>query len=400
MIRTADYLIIGGGVVGLTTALALKRRHSDASVVVIEKESACGRHASGRNSGVLHAGFYYTANSLKARFTRDGNRRMTAYCLERGLGINRCGKLVVAADKSELATLDLLKQRGEANGIELEEISETEAREREPRVRTFQKALYSPSTASVDPVEVMTALEEDARAAGVVIRKGVRCYGRGSDGSVKSDAGDLTPGYVINAAGLQADRIARTFDFCRDYRILPFKGLYLYEESPQPVRMHLYPVPDLRNPFLGVHYTVTVDGRTKLGPTAIPCFWREQYGGASGFEMREFLEMAWRQAGLLLFSSFAFKRLALEESRKYSRSTMARMAGRLATGSDPGQCRVWAKPGIRAQLVETAHRTLVSDFILEGDGRSLHVLNAVSPAFTCSLPFADHIVDEVERHTG
>ncbi|MBF0588426.1 MAG: L-2-hydroxyglutarate oxidase [Magnetococcales bacterium] len=397
MTTTPDYLIAGGGVVGVTTALTLKQRYPDASVILMEKESACGQHASGRNSGVLHAGFYYTADSLKARFTRIGNQRMTAYCKEKGLAINECGKLVVAKNQEELETLETLKQRGEANGIDIQEITVAEAREMEPRVRTHERALFSPTTSSVNPAQIMASLEKEAVALGVEVRTGVHCQGRVHGGRVRTDDGDMTPGYFINASGLQADQIARTFGFSEKYRILPFKGLYLYEDAPQPVRMHIYPVPDLRNPFLGVHYTVTVDHKTKLGPTAIPCFWREQYGGMDGFDFNEFLGMAWRQANLVLFSNFAFKRLAIEESRKYSRRVMASMAGVIATDSRPENCRVWAKPGIRAQLVETARNALVNDFVIEGDHKSLHVLNAVSPAFTCSFPFAEHIVDEIER---
>ena len=152
---TADFLIIGGGVIGLTIALELKRRHPEAAVTLIEKENDCGVHASGRNSGVLHAGFYYTAETLKARFTKAGNRAWTAYCEARGLRINRCGKLVVARNAGELPVMDELVRRARANGIELQELTAEEARLIEPRVRTYERALFSPTTSSVDPAEVV-----------------------------------------------------------------------------------------------------------------------------------------------------------------------------------------------------------------------------------------------------
>ncbi|MGH7504143.1 MAG: FAD-dependent oxidoreductase, partial [Longimicrobiales bacterium] len=151
---STDFLVIGGGIVGLALALEARRRHPAAGVTLIEKEAACGSHASGRNSGVLHAGFYYTPDSLKARFTRDGNRRLAAYCTERGLRLRRCGKLVVARDARDHEGLDELLRRGRANGVELHDISAAEAREIEPRARTLERALFSPATASVDPAEV------------------------------------------------------------------------------------------------------------------------------------------------------------------------------------------------------------------------------------------------------
>jgi L-2-hydroxyglutarate oxidase len=167
---TTDFLIIGGGVIGLNLALQIRRRHSASKIILIEKESHCGKHASGRNSGVLHAGFYYTADSLKARFTREGNSCMTEYCRTRGLRINRCGKLVVAKDPADLAGLEELLKRAQKNGVELHEITDKEARAIEPRIKTYGKALYSPTTASVDPGEVMISLVDDAQKAGINCR--------------------------------------------------------------------------------------------------------------------------------------------------------------------------------------------------------------------------------------
>ena len=392
-----DFLVIGGGVIGLSVARALRRRHPDARVGVLEKEAVQGFHASGRNSGVLHAGFYYTADSLKARFCRDGNRALREYILSRNLALNPCGKLVVARDATELPRLDELLRRGTANGVRLEMVDAAAARRIEPRVLTHERALWSPDTATADPVEVLASMRKDAEKEGIRFHARA-CYLRRTDDGVQTTAGDFRAGYVVNCAGLQADRVALDFGFSKEYRILPFKGLYLYSDEPEGAfRTNIYPVPDLRNPFLGVHFTVTVDGHAKIGPTAIPAFWREQYKGLERFDLGEFLEIAWRDLGLFVFAGFDFRRLALEELRKHSRTHLARLAAGLATGVSPADYRRWGKTGIRAQLMHLATRKLEMDFVLQGDSSSYHVLNAVSPAWTCSLPFAEHIVDGIDR---
>lgn len=397
---TTDFLVVGGGIVGLTIAGELKRRHPEASVTLLEKETRCGAHASGRNSGVLHAGFYYTADSLKARFTRDGNRAMTEYCLERALPINPCGKLVVARNEEEDALLDELMARGRRNGVQLVEVDPEEMRDIEPRAMTLRRALFSPTTATVSPLAVVQSLEHDALAAGVQIEKGIAYQGF-RHGRVLTSDGTWDAGYVINAAGLYADRVAHDFGFGARFRILPFKGIYLKSDEPAgAIRVHIYPVPDLRNPFLGVHFTVQVDGRAKIGPTAIPALWREQYEGTRNFRLRELLDIGYRTTSLFAKSDFDFTRLAFAEFRKYSKRYLAGQAGTLASGVRPGDFRHWARPGIRAQLVDMKSRRLEMDFVIEGDDRSLHVLNAVSPGFTCSIPFARHVCDRITELTS
>ena len=394
---TTDFLIVGGGVIGVNLALQAKKRYPDAVVTLIEKEADCGEHASGRNSGVLHAGFYYTADSLKARLTRDGNRQLTEYCAERNLGINHCGKLVVAKNADELPVLDELLVRARHNGVELQDISAAEAAEIEPRVRTYQRALFSPATASVDPREVMGAFVADARRSGVRILNGTRYLGVRT-GGVSTTQGDIDTGYVINAAGLYADRVARDFGFAENYRILPFKGLYLYaNDTSAPLRTNIYPVPDLRNPFLGVHHTVTLDGHTKIGPTAIPCFWREHYRGFQNFNFREFAEVVRREAGLFMRNDFGFRKLAWEEMQKIYRPRIVALAAELISGIQLGHYTRWGAPGIRAQLLDTRTQKLEMDFRMEGDNRSFHILNAVSPAFTCAMSFSEYVFQQIDK---
>ncbi|SPE50609.1 conserved hypothetical protein [Verrucomicrobia bacterium] len=394
--NTTDFLVIGGGIVGLSIARDLKRRYPDCRVALLEKEAECGLHASGRNSGVIHAGFYYTADSLKARFTREGNRTLKDYCRSRKIPINESGKLVVARDESELPQLDELLRRGRANGVELQSISASEAKAIEPRVRTFQRAIFSPTTATADPALVVQAIRRDALEEGIAIHQKTAYLGKIND-QIKTSAGDFTARFVVNAAGLYADRVARDFGFSAEYRILPFKGIYLYSGEPVgALRTNVYPVPDLRNPFLGVHFTVSVDGRIKIGPTAIPAFWREQYEGWANFQASEFAEIVFRELGLLFLSGFGFPRLAAQESLKYFRRRLVSLAATLLEGVRLDQYRHWGKPGIRAQLLNIRSRKLEMDFVIQGDAKSLHVLNAVSPAWTCAAPFAKYVCDRVE----
>jgi L-2-hydroxyglutarate oxidase LhgO len=393
---TCDFLVIGGGVIGLSIARELRRRRPTARIMLIEKESSCGAHASGRNSGVLHAGFYYSPDSLKAKFTRLGNQQLTNYCEEKQIPINKCGKLVVAKDAGDLSSLDELIRRGRANGIELQEVTDSEAKKIEPRVKTFQRALFSPRTSTVNPMHVMEAIERDAFREGIQIHFGEAYLAR-DNRLVRTNKDLIEAEYVVNAAGLYADKIAMDYGFSEQYRILPFKGLYLYsDEPPGSIRTNIYPVPDLRNPFLGVHFTITADGRAKIGPTAIPAFWRENYEGFNNFKFAELIEVTGRGLGLLTGAQFDYRRLAVEEIAKYSRRKMVSLASVLVEGVKEEHYREWGRAGIRAQLLDITKKKLEMDFVLEGDGRSMHVLNAVSPAFTCSFPFAHHVCDRID----
>jgi len=398
--NNTDFLIIGGGVIGLSIARVLKKRFSDSRVTLIEKEKGLGFHGSGRNSGVLHAGFYYSSDSLKAKFTRTGNQRLTEYCESRGLKINKCGKLVVAKNEEELQRFNELLERGKKNGVPLQCLTKAEAREIEPRVKTFEKALYSPSTATIDPLEVIMAMQKDAEDEGVDIHLGTG-YLQAQGNRVSTSSGSYEARMVINAGGLYADKIAMDFGFSKKYRVLPFKGLYLNsDEPPGSLRTNIYPVPNLRNPFLGTHFTVTVAGKTKIGPTALPALWREQYQGMKNLCWSEVLEILARQCGLFISSNFNFKALACEEIRKRSRPHLVALASSLAEGVELNNYRTWGKPGIRAQLINIEERKLEMDFVIEGDQDSIHVLNAVSPAFTCALPFAEYVCDQVARHVS
>jgi (S)-2-hydroxyglutarate dehydrogenase len=264
-------------------------------------------------------------------------------------------------------------------------------------VKTWGRALFSPTTASVDPARVLDALGRDLHSAGIAVATGTAYLGH--DGTtVRTSAGRIAAGYVVNAAGLYADRIARDYGFAQRYRILPFKGLNLHAGPNGPrFHAHIYPVPDLRHPFLGVHVTVTADGRTTLGPTATPAFWREHYRGVARFRLTECLEILAREVGLFVRNEGNFRRLALRELGKYRKRTLVSHAAALAEGIRFEDFRRWGRPGIRAQLLDVATGKLEMDFRYEGDDRSFHVLNAVSPAFTCAFPFCAYLADQIER---
>ena len=393
----SDFLVIGGGIIGLSIARELKKRYPESRIIVLEKEDKCGLHASGRNSGVLHAGFYYTTDSFKARFTRIGNQQLTEFCNSNKIPLNNCGKLVVAEKPEDIPKLDELLLRGKNNNVNIHSITEKEAKEIEPRVKTLDRALFSPTTSSVDPSKVMQALSQEVLDLGIQIHHGTR-FIKKNDQAVQTTKGNYESKYIINVGGLYADKIAKQFGFSNDYCILPFKGLYLYsKEPPGNLKTHIYPVPDLKNPFLGVHFTVMANGMSKIGPTAIPAFWREQYKGLSNFNFDELLEIIFRQAGLFWSSDFDFKTLAFEEFQKYSQEKVVSLASSLVEGIEPKSFQKWGEPGIRAQLLNIRKRKLEMDFVTEGDDKSLHILNAISPAFTCALPFADFACDKIAK---
>jgi len=389
-----DYLIIGAGIIGLTLARELNSRYPYAEIVIIEKEPDVAYHSSGRNSGVLHAGFYYTSDSLKAKFTREGNALMRQYCYDNHLRINECKKVVVAMDEKELESLFELERRGKANGVDVKLITEAELAEIEPNAVTYKYALWSPNTATVDPVEVCQCIRNE------LLQKGVKIffdepYKKRIDGNtIKTAKRTIRAQKIINTAGLYADKIAKDFGYSKNYTIIPFKGIYLkYKGKDKPIRTNIYPVPNLKNPFLGVHYTITVDEVTKIGPTSIPAFWRENYKGWSNFRLGELCHILWWEARLFLLNSFGFRSLAFDEIKKYNRKYFTGLATKMVKTIDRKGFKEWSKPGIRAQLLDVRTKMLVMDFVVEGDRDSVHVLNAVSPAFTGSMPFVRWVVE-------
>jgi len=387
----AEILIVGGGIIGLTIARELSARRG--GVLVLEKEDRLGRHASGRNSGVLHAGIYYAPDSLKARSCLAGNRLMKAYCREKGLPLAESGKVVVARTEAELPVLEELFRRATANGARVEMVDEQALAGIEPMARTVERALWSRDTAVVDPKAVLESLRADLEAAGVRVVTGCRFLGLDGPSAARTSLGRVAFGRLVNAAGAYCDEVARAFGIGAHLRLVPFKGIYrkLRAGASFPVNGNIYPVPDIRNPFLGVHFTRSVHGDVYLGPTAIPALGPENYGVLAGAEGA--LRILAQDAALFLANA-RFREVALTEPRKYLPVFFHRDAARLVRSYDPRLFERAEKVGIRPQLVDWRTKELVMDFLVEARDGSVHVLNPISPAFTSSMALARQVVAE------
>ena len=384
---------MGGGITGLTIARELVRRGVD-DILIIEKEHTLGAHASGRNSGVLHAGIYYSPGTNKARFCVEGNRLMKEYCRERGLKLVESGKVIVAGDEEGIKGIAELKKRADSSGAESYIIDDQELSEIEPCAARRGMALYSPNTAVIDPGEILGALKEELLSSGnvnILFRTSFTDI-RGSSTAVTS-GGDIEFQKFINSAGTFADRVAKCFGLGERYRILPFKGTYkkLSPAASHLVRGNIYPVPDLRNPFLGVHFTRGADGNVYLGPTAVPALGREEYGLFDDLS-RETFSILFRDS-VLFVTNRSFRTAALSEIKKYMGAYVHKEARRLVPELKAADLINTPKTGIRPQLVDWSSRELVMDFLVLKEADSIHILNAISPAFTCSMAFAKHAVD-------
>ena len=389
-----EILIVGAGIVGLTLARELVARNCE-DIVIIEKEQKLGLHASGRNSGVLHAGIYYAPDSLKAQLCLQGNFLMREYCKEKGLPVLEKGKVIVTRNESELSVLEELFRRAKTNGAKVEMIDEAQLKEIEPNARTTGKAIFSHYTAQVDPKAVLEAIRKELVNTGKV-KIVTSCLLKGLVGShtAATSRGNIVFSRFVNSAGAHCDRVARAFGTACNYRLIPFKGIYrkLKKTAPYPVNGNIYPVPDIRNPFLGVHFTRGISGDVYIGPTAIPAFGRENYGIFKGIDA-EGLSILISDAALF-FTNAKFRSVALTEPRKYVFSYFFRDAKKLVKHLTPDHIEPANKVGIRAQLVDWSTKELVMDFLVQEDGDAVHILNPVSPAFTCSMELAKRIARE------
>jgi L-2-hydroxyglutarate oxidase LhgO len=388
MIDSVDVAIIGGGIVGLATALRLSESRPHLRITVLEKEPNVATHQSGHNSGVLHAGLYYATGSLKARLCRQGKSELEAYAAGHGIAIRYPGKLVVALNEQELPRLADLKSRAMANGVDgLEEIGPERIRELEPHA-TGIRALWSPRTGIIDFRAVARAYADDLTARGVEIRTArlVTAIKQRVDGvTVSTSLGELQAAHVIACAGLQADRVAAmTGDSGREVpRIVPFRGDY-YTLTPDArglVSRLLYPVPDPRFPFLGVHFTPRHDGEVWVGPNAVLAFAREGYR-RTDVNLRDLLDtLGYR--GFQRLAIRYWRMGAAEMWRDLSKRAYVREMQRYLPEIRSDQVR-FGPSGVRAQAVAN-DGVMVDDFSLGGSGRLLHVRNAPSPAATSSL---------------
>jgi (S)-2-hydroxyglutarate dehydrogenase len=396
--RTADFVVVGGGILGLAVARELLARHPDASLCVLEREDRLAAHQTSHSSGVIHAGIYYAPGSLKARLCVEGSRLLYVYCDEAGIEARREGKLIIAAEESELPRLDELERRGRANQVPgLRRVPGDEIAEIEPHARGIG-ALHSPGTGVVDFARVATAFAADVAAAGGAVVTGCEVRGlapRGGGVAVQHTGGSTDAGLMISCAGAWSDRLAVASGAPAEPRIVPFRGAYLRlrPERRELVRASIYPVPDPELPFLGGHLTRGIDGDVLLGPSALMVGARDAYrvGRVRWRDLASNLTWpgTWRLAG-------RFWRTGLAELRHMaSRRAFVGELRRFVPELDPADV-LPGPSGVRAQAVDRDGR-LVDDFVVHRTECALHVRNAPSPAATSSLALAKLIADQAEE---
>ncbi|MBZ0294171.1 MAG: L-2-hydroxyglutarate oxidase [Anaerolineae bacterium] len=398
MTERANIVVVGGGIVGLATARELLTQHPDLRVVIVEKEAELSTHQTGHNSGVIHSGIYYKPGSLKAKVCVAGHRAMLEYCDAHHIPYRLCGKVIIAVDESEIAALNELYQRGLANGVQgLELVDPPRLREIEPHV-VGVKAIYSPNTGIVDYRRVARAYADDVRELGGQIITGLRVSRveeRGPETIVRTTQGDIRTRFVITCAGLYSDRISGDR---ANVRIVPFRGSYyrLSPESSDRARALIYPVPDPRFPFLGVHFTRTMDDEVLVGPNAVLAFAREGYTRwhVNFSEMAEtlmypgFWKLAknyWKMGALEMYQDFV-KAAYVKTARRYIPELSSK-------DFLPG------RSGVRAQALDR-NGVMVDDFRIKGGGNVIHVQNAPSPAATSSLIIAQTIAAQAQSQFG
>jgi L-2-hydroxyglutarate oxidase LhgO len=391
-----DVLIIGAGVIGLSIGIALLKSKPDLKVIIVEKEKSIALHASGRNSGVLHAGFYYSPDSLKAKFCRQGNFEFKKLARENDVQLREIGKVVVSKNQAEDAKLDHLLARGIANRVDLEILDKKELLKLEPLANTFERFLWSPTTAVVD-TEAMNQvlLNKFLKMAGKLeFEREIKL--QTSANEIIDSSGKYKAKHFINAAGANADKISRAIGVGQDYAMLPFLGLYrVIQEANLPLQRLVYPVPHPINPFLGVHFTLTIDNKIKIGPTAIPITGREQYSPLEGWSASDAAQSLKAIYSLITGKSHKFGEILRTEWPNLIQSHLIAEGSKLVPSAI--NTKRWRKEsaGIRTQLVHLPTGRLEQDFVVREEKNSTHILNAVSPGWTSAIPFGRWITEKV-----
>lgn len=397
MIKNYDFVIAGAGIVGLSVANELSTRFPTAKIAILEKEPEIGVHASGRNSGVLHSGIYYGQDSLKAKVCSEGARRMFDFAKEHNIACRKTGKVIIAANEQDLSTVQKLLKNAADNKITAYQLDELQIKELEPYATPYKTGIYTPDTASIDSKSVLKKIHE------IILSRGVDIYFEQEVKSVdhkrlqlKTSKNEFGYGYLFNCAGSGTDRIAKMAGLAKEYTLLPFKGIYykVAKEKNNIVNGNIYPVPDLNLPFLGVHFTRVMSGDVYVGPTAIPAFGRENYGLIQGINSEAFRIV--KDICLMYAANQQnFRMLMHTEMKKYIKRYFINTARKLVATIEPKDLLPSNKVGIRPQLINVAKRKIEMDYILEQDANSMHVLNAISPAFTSAFAFAELLVNRM-----
>ncbi|MBI3351116.1 MAG: L-2-hydroxyglutarate oxidase [Nitrospirae bacterium] len=399
MVSTYDFIIIGAGILGLTTANELRKRYPESRIAILEKEERVGMHASGRNSGVLHSGIYYGSETLKAKVCSKGASKMRQFAEKHRISCQRSGKIILAASDKDLPAIDRLIANALQNNIRAERLDAIGIKNLEPYANQAFGGIYSPDTAVIDGPAVLKKLTELLLIRGIDIIYNQKIQRiKTTEKRVYSSDRDYDFGFLFNCAGAGADIIAKKMNLGAGYALLPFKGIYykIRSEKSYLVKSSIYPVPDLNLPFLGVHLTRVISGDVYVGPTAIPAFGRENYGLLKGIKLFEGGIIGWQLVTLYLKNKNHFRLLVNTELRKYIKRYFLETTRRLVPDLRDDDLIPSNKVGIRPQLVNTRTKSLEMDYIIEQDSISMHVLNAISPAFTSSFAFAELLVDRYE----
>ena len=396
-----DVCIIGAGLVGLGVARALSESHPGIGIVIVDKEDTVAAHQSSHNSGVVHSGLYYRPGSLKAQLCVEGRRRLKDYCRVTGIAFEESGKLVIATKQSELEPLAELERRGRANGLSgLTRVDSDGIRELEPAAVGLQ-ALHVPEAGVVDFPAVAAQVARDLTEAGADIRTGFEVetiHHHGYGAHIRSADNEIRAAVVVNCAGLHSDRVAALAGVRSQVRIVPFRGEYytLDTEAKHLVRALIYPVPDPRFPFLGVHFTRRVDGSVEVGPNAVLAIGREHYRDADPdwAELRETIgDRGFRRLIMRHWRTGATEMFRSRSRALYARSARALVPAIRSEHLVPGGA------GVRAQAV-SSEGALLDDFVIEEAGSTVHVLNAPSPGATASMAIGSHVAGIAARHLG
>jgi (S)-2-hydroxyglutarate dehydrogenase len=392
--------ILGGGIVGLATAVNLIERYPRSRVVVLEKEAEVGAHQTGHNSGVLHSGIYYRPGSLRATNCRAGKRAMEEFCARHGIAHEICGKVIVAVNDRELPALETIFERGQQNGVRCEVIGPQRLAELEPHAAGI-KAIHVPEAGIVNFRQVARKMAELVREAGGEVRTGARVTGlseRSGQVIVETTRGDVMADYAVSCCGLFSDRVARLAGRKLDAQIVPFRGEYyeLAKGNESLCRNLIYPVPDPSFPFLGVHFTRMIEGGVECGPNAVLAFAREGYRKTDinlgdlceTLAFRGFRKLAWKY----------WRVGAGEMWRSWSKAAFVKALAHLIP-EIRSEHLVPARAGVRAMSVGS-DGSMIDDFVIQSDGRVIHVLNAPSPAATSSLNIGRLVVDKLAEQLG
>ena len=391
-----DQIIIGAGIVGISLGLALLERNPNRKVLIIDKEDKPGVHASGRNSGVLHAGFYYSPDSLKAKFCRLGNQELRKFCKENNLQILETGKVVVCQDKKDVARLEELYRRGVANGVNIEILDSKDLEKIEPAAQSVDKFIWSPTTAVGDPRAVIKKLaEEFTKSSGSFsFNTPVELIEKDNEVLVTTKHETYSAKSIINSAGAYAADLAKQVNVGTEYVCLPFLGAYKKSKLlPINPKRLVYPVPNPVNPFLGVHTTITLNNEIKIGPTAFPVIGKEQYKLMDGFNLKDLVQFFTSSKALLKSDSVDLLGLAKEEALKLFKKPLLNRTRKLSNSLDSNTDWVKYPSGIRAQIINTNTKAIEMDYIVKSDKNVVHILNAVSPGWTSAIPFARWVVE-------